>query len=199
MSYTKSGAFLWAGGGKAGATVDLWAASRFTTPPAENANPPDANPPDAGPVTTGTNFGSPGAYTITGITAYTDYYIRVQYGGVSYWGECSAGSLAGFASGTGWTTISAFTHGWSQNGSSPTRWQIINNVVYGEVNITGGSLSQVAFQLPSAAYPSSAVFFPIVTNVSPFVSYALISVNGSFEPLGTGYSSISTSFSYSLG
>lgn len=100
-TYTKTGSFGWAGGGKAGAIVDLWATSRFGGFPPQNAAPPDENPPDAGPATTGQTEGNPGGYLITGITEVQDYYVRVQYGGVSYWGGCPAGSLAGQGSGGG--------------------------------------------------------------------------------------------------
>ena len=94
-TYSKSGSFGWAGGGKSGAIVDLWAASRFGVyPPAENSAPPSGSP-DAGPVTTGVEYGSPGAYLITGIPTVQDYCIRIQYGNQTYWGEVSAASLGG--------------------------------------------------------------------------------------------------------
>lgn len=94
-TYTKSGSFGWAGGGKSGAIVDLWAASRCgNVLPVQGAAPPSGSP-DAGPVTTGSDDGNPGGYVITGITTVQDYYVRIQYGGVAYWGGCSAGSLAG--------------------------------------------------------------------------------------------------------
>lgn len=95
MALSKSGYFGWAGGGKNGAIVDLWATSRFSHPPAENSAPPDSNPPDAGPVTTGVNYGGPGAYTITDIPSVQDYYQRVQYGGNSYWGVVAGQDIAG--------------------------------------------------------------------------------------------------------
>ena len=95
MTLSKSGYFGAGGGGKNGATVDLWAASRFSIPPNENAVVPDANPPDAGPVVTGVNFGGPGSYRIENVPSVQDYYLRVQYGGLAIWSECSAGTLAG--------------------------------------------------------------------------------------------------------
>ena len=108
-TYSKSGSFVWAGGGKSGAIVDLWATSRFSNPPTENSAPP-AGGADAGPVTTGTSFGSPGAYTITGIPTVQDYYVRVQYGGNTYWGICPAGTLTGVSSGGGGGAVtSVFT------------------------------------------------------------------------------------------
>ena len=99
MTLTKSGSFGWAGGGKSGALVDLWATSRFAGMPAENQAPPSGSP-DAGPVTTGENFGNPGAYLISGIATAQDYYVRVQYGGNTYWGACPSGTLGG-SSGSG--------------------------------------------------------------------------------------------------
>jgi fibronectin type III domain protein len=98
MTYTKSGTFGWAGGGKAGAIVDLWAVSRFSGLPTENQAPP-AGAPDAGPVTTGPEFGSPGAFFIADIPLVQDYYIRIQYAGLTYWGFCAAGSLGGVGPG----------------------------------------------------------------------------------------------------
>ena len=93
-TYSKSGSFGWAGGGKSGAIVDLWLASRFSGPPAENQAPPSGSP-DAGPVTTGATFGNPGAYIITGIATLADYYVRIQYGGQTFWGAAPASSLGG--------------------------------------------------------------------------------------------------------
>jgi hypothetical protein len=95
MTLSTSGYFGWAGGGKNGAIVDLWAQSRFGSPPQENSAPPDPDPPDAGPVTTGINFGGPGAYTISTIPSVQDYYLRIQYGGNSYWGVVSAQDISG--------------------------------------------------------------------------------------------------------
>jgi hypothetical protein len=101
MTYTKTGSFGYAGGGKSGAIVDLWAASRIPGGlPAQGANPPSGSP-DAGPVVTGTTEGNPGGYLLTGITTVEDYYVRIQYGGTAYWGGCPAGSLAGQESGGG--------------------------------------------------------------------------------------------------
>lgn len=97
--YTYSGSFGWAGGGKSGATVDLWAKSRFVLPPAENTAPPSGTP-DAGPVTTGIDFGSPGAFTIANIPTVEDYYVRVVYGGNTYWGAVPAGSIQGVGAGS---------------------------------------------------------------------------------------------------
>lgn len=96
MSSFYIGSFGWAGGGKSGAIVDLWAAARFTTYPTENQAPPSGNP-DAGPVTTGPNFGNPGSYVIP-VTVVQDYYQRIQYGGNTYWGFIPSGALGGQAS-----------------------------------------------------------------------------------------------------
>lgn len=93
MAFAKIGSFGWAGGGKEQAIVDLWAASRFLAPPAQNQAPPGPTP-DAGPVTTGENFGNPGAYVID-VATVQDYYQRIQYGGVSYWGAVPAAELMG--------------------------------------------------------------------------------------------------------
>lgn len=93
-TYTKSGSFGWAGGGKSGAIVDLWATSRFGSFPIQGQAPPTGSP-DAGPVTTGSDEGNPGGYLLTGIPSVQDYYVRIQYGGTAYWGGCPAGTLAG--------------------------------------------------------------------------------------------------------
>ena len=93
MAYTKTGYFGYAGGGKNGATVDAWLASRFSGTPAENASPPSGSA-DAGPVTTGVTYGGPGAYTLT-LPSVNDYYVRVQYGGNAYWTLISKGQIAG--------------------------------------------------------------------------------------------------------
>lgn len=197
LSYTAY--FGWAGGGKSGAIVDMWAASRFGTPPGENSAPPSGSP-DAGPVTSGTNFGGPGAFTITGIPNQVDYYLRVQYGGNTYWTEIAGNSLVGAVSTTTWTTVSSFSNGWSNDGAAPlTRWAIINNVVYVEVNITGGTLNAYAFTLPASCQPSVSIVVPIATGTSPFVSSAIMASNGQFTPLNSGYTAVTTSFSYPLG
>ena len=94
MTYTKTGYFGYAGGGKNGAIVDAWLVSRFGgTPPQENSAPPSGVA-DAGPVTTATTFGGPGAYTLT-LPIVADYYVRVQYGGNSYWSTITSGSIQG--------------------------------------------------------------------------------------------------------
>lgn len=100
MTLALSGSFGWAGGGKPGATVDIWAASRFSGVPVQGQAPPSGFP-DAGPVLTGDDFGNPGAFYISGIATQQDYYIRIQYGGETYWGERSAGSLIGASGGGG--------------------------------------------------------------------------------------------------
>ena len=100
MALALSGSFGWAGGGKSGATVDIWAASRFSGVPVQGQAPPSGFP-DAGPVLTGDDFGNPGAFYISGIATQQDYYIRIQYGGETYWGERSAGSLIGASGGGG--------------------------------------------------------------------------------------------------
>ena len=112
MTLTKSGSFLWAGGGKNGAVVDLWLASRFSSQPAED-DPPPPGVPDAGPVTTDISFGGPGAYTID-VTVVADYYQRAIYNGVSYWGFVPAGTIGGNPVTSGgsavvWTTGGTFT------------------------------------------------------------------------------------------
>ena len=99
MTYTTTGYFGYAGGGKNGAVVDAWLASRFGAAPAENAAPPSGVA-DAGPVTTSTTFGGPGAYTLT-LPSVNDYYVRVQYGGNSYWSALSSGSIVGGGGGGG--------------------------------------------------------------------------------------------------
>lgn len=93
-TYAKQGYFGYAGGGKSGALVDLWAASRFAGFPVQNQAPPSGNP-DAGPVTSGENYGGPGAFLVTGIPSEVDYYVRVQYGGNTYWSACPKNTLLG--------------------------------------------------------------------------------------------------------
>jgi hypothetical protein len=68
--------------------------TRFAGFPVQNQAPP-AGAPDAGPVVTSIEEGNPGAFNITDIPSVQDYYIRVQYGGITYWGSCPAGSIAG--------------------------------------------------------------------------------------------------------
>ena len=97
-TYSKAGSFGWAGGGKSGAIVDLWAANRFAGFPVQNEAPPSGSP-DAGPVTTGAIFGNPGGYLITGISTLQDYYVRIQYGGQTFWGAAPASSLGGGSGG----------------------------------------------------------------------------------------------------
>ena len=105
-TYSKSGSFGWAGGGKSGAIVDLWAAARVGGFPVENEAPPSGSP-DAGPVTTGSIYGNPGGYLITGVPSIQDYYVRVQYGGQTFWGACPAATLGGQSGGggSGWPTV----------------------------------------------------------------------------------------------
>jgi len=68
-----------------GVQVDAWAASRFTTPPTlGSAIPSDGLPADIGPVTTGSQYGSYGAWQLTA-TVGTSYYIRALYQNTNYW------------------------------------------------------------------------------------------------------------------
>lgn len=99
-----SGSFALPGtGGTAGAVISAWDEARFSGPPAFDASPPSGSA-DAGPVKTGVLFGAPGAYQLT-VTAATDYWVQVQYGGHSYWifepdiiaGAVSYGTIAGTA------------------------------------------------------------------------------------------------------
>jgi hypothetical protein len=135
-TYSKSGSFGWAGGGKGGAIVDLWAQSRFGSPPAENAAPPSGSP-DGGPVTTGTAYGSPGAFTVT-VTTIQDYYLRVQYGGQSYWSAVAANDLAGAPVASGVTNVSAADA--SLIGTSPTTTPTFSRAALtGDVTASAGS------------------------------------------------------------
>lgn len=129
MTLSKSGYFGFAGGGKDGAVVDMWLASRFTSPPQENQAPPGSTP-DAGPVTTSTAFGGPGAYIITNLVS-EDYYIRVQYGDNTYWGSASAGSIAGAGSSTAvpWSIDPASNNGVTRIRSSTGNF--LNNAGFG--------------------------------------------------------------------
>ena len=120
-NYYKSGSFGYAGGGKTGAIVDMWAVSRFGGVfPAQDAAPPSGSP-DAGPVVTGSEEGNPGGYLIENIPEVVDYNVRFQYGGHSYWGGCPAGSIGGQGSGGG------------GGGGTPF---IVNEVQYGPSTIT---------------------------------------------------------------
>lgn len=119
MTYTKAGSFGFAGGGKSGALVDLWLASRFPNPPGENQAPP-VGVADSVQVTTGPSFGNPGAYVITGITVAADYYVRVQYGGVTYWASAPQTSLSGSAIGTVSSVSGTVQNGFVPSIVSPT-------------------------------------------------------------------------------
>lgn len=91
MTYPYTEYFGSAGGGKNGAVVDAWLASRFMAAPGLNSDPP-AGIADAGPVTTATTYGGPGAYTLE-MPEISDYYVRAQYAGNSYWTFCPSGLL----------------------------------------------------------------------------------------------------------
>lgn len=138
MSYAKQGYFGWAGGGKNGATVDLWATSRFAGFPAENQAPPSGSP-DAGPVTTADGSGGPGAYYISGIATAEDYYVRVQYGGNTYWGACPVGSLVGYSGGGG--AVSSVSNSDGTLTISPTTGAVVASraALTGDATASAGS------------------------------------------------------------
>lgn len=121
MTLTKSGFFAWAGGGKNGASVDMWLASRFIAPPAEGATPPSGTA-DAGPVVTSIAFGGPGAYTLNP-PVVADYYVRAVYNGVAYWGFCPAGSIGGNPNAQGFESAVINTVGGVLTGNTVTLFQ----------------------------------------------------------------------------
>ncbi len=167
MSYFYVGSFGWAGGGKAQATVDLWAATRFGSVPAENQAPP-AGGPDAGPVTTGADAGNPGAYVVEGIEVVQDYYQRIQYGGNTYWGFVPNGSLGG-QSPAGFTVNQQTTNYVAELGDS-------GNIV--EMN----SASANTFTVPpdtSVAWPENATIevSQVNTGVTTVVAGAGVTIN----------------------
>jgi hypothetical protein len=138
-TYAYAGNFGYAGGGKGGATVDMWLASRFSGFPAENQAPPSGSP-DAGPVTTGTNYGGPGGFYISGIATIADYYIRVQYGGNTYWAACSANDLIGAPVASGVTDVTG--DGTSISVANGTTIPIISlDALTGDVTTTAGHVA----------------------------------------------------------
>lgn len=156
--YYKQGSFIGAGGGKAGAIIDLWALSRFGgTFPTEGQAPP-AGSPDAGPVVTGATEGNPGGYLIQNIPVVQDYCLRAQYGGTSYWGGCPAGSIGGQGSGGG------------GGGGTPF---IIEQVIYGPTTTVG-----VNPGLTPAALDSTNLTVTIVVPASAAVRVT-VSISGS--------------------
>lgn len=191
MALTKSGCFVAAGGGKAGALVDMWLASRFPAPPAENSAPPSGSP-DAGPVTTGMNFGSPGSYLIT-VPTLADYWVRVQYGGVSYWSQCPLNTImgapavqgpvgpTGATGATGATgptgpagptyspTWATYTPTWSAstpptigNGTITGRWTQAGKLVSVYLRIVAGTTTTAGSGIYLIGLPVAAVTSPIV-------------------------------------
>jgi hypothetical protein len=94
MAVFKQGYFGWAGGGKNGAIVNGYAATRFSTFPQLNDPPPDTNPPDGGPVTTDNSFGGPGAFLVP-LQVVQDYWFSFDYGGIRTWAFVAAESLSG--------------------------------------------------------------------------------------------------------
>ena len=180
-AYTKAGSFGWAGGGKAGALVDLWATSRFAGFPVQNQAPPSGNP-DAGPVTTGANFGNPGAFVISGIPTVQDYYIRVQYGGETLWGACPAATLGGVGGGGGTDMPIANPTGITQgvetpdsiSGSDSAKWvQFPSNA------------SVMAWGIAGDAFPR-VVFGADPTATSGFSGVGWVSLgDGTFDPVAT--------------
>lgn len=82
-TWTIAGIALGPNGPVNGATVYVWKAQRFPTPPAQNGAAPPGSA-DAGPVTSGTAYGSVGSYNI-GCPTDESYYVAVTYAGVTYW------------------------------------------------------------------------------------------------------------------
>lgn len=82
-TWTIAGIAIGPNGPVNGATCYAWKAQRFSSPPAQNAASPTGTA-DAGPVTSGTTYGSPGAYNLACPTNEA-YYVAVQYAGNTYW------------------------------------------------------------------------------------------------------------------
>jgi hypothetical protein len=172
VTYTKSGSFGFAGGGKSGAIVDLWAASRFgSLPPAEDQAPPSGSP-DAGPVTTSTVDGNPGAFYITGITVVQDYWIRVQYGGKTYWGGCPAATLGGVTTGGSFPT---HTGSGSPQGvvTAAAIGETYQDTAHGGIWVASGTGNNHWFQLggqkPATGTLTGGVFEDAPSNASTIV------------------------------
>jgi hypothetical protein len=94
MAVFKQGFFGWAGGGKNGAIVNAYAATRFGSLPQLDSPPPDTNPPDGGPISTDNSFGGPGAFLMP-LQVVQDYWFSFDYGGIRTWAFVAAESLSG--------------------------------------------------------------------------------------------------------
>lgn len=94
-TFSYAGSFIDSGAGVNGATVSAYKASRFSTPPIKDANPP-VGAADA-TATTDSDYGSDGAFVLEFPTPES-YYIVVTHSGVKYWqGPVYGASLADVA------------------------------------------------------------------------------------------------------
>lgn len=93
MSQSISDTFVTSNGPTNGAIVYAYKASRFSSEPALNGSPPGVYGADAGPVTTGTNFGGPGAFVIS-VPTNEAYYLSFAYNSQTTWKLYTAVSFA---------------------------------------------------------------------------------------------------------
>lgn len=82
------------GGGLDGALVDCYRVSRFAQPPQLGDQPPSGGGDQVGGQVESGGAGSSGRWSLP-IAAIADYYVRVLWKGVNYWGKYSAGSICG--------------------------------------------------------------------------------------------------------
>lgn len=137
MTTTRAGTFITEDGPTNGATVLAYKRARFGAFPAADTLPPSGTA-DAGPVTTGVQYGAPGAYAIT-LPTNEDYYIVVEYLGSHYW---YLSSEATFDDSNGQTLTLVTTPGGPTISSfSPTSGSVVGGDT---ITITGTNLSGAA-------------------------------------------------------
>lgn len=96
-TYYITDAFLVGGVGQNGLTVNAYAESRFTSPPAKNGAAPDGNPADA-TATTGSTYGNDGSFQLT-LSAVGGYWVSVTYSGTTYWKRYEVGGRVLYGAG----------------------------------------------------------------------------------------------------
>lgn len=170
----------------AGAIVSAYLATRFGSPPAQNASPPGSA--DAGPVTVPT-YGGPGAFEIT-VPTVDNYYVGITFSGNTYWKYYPAGS------GTVVTASSGATSSLTPAPRSTSDMFSLITSATGTFTFNNPSGTPIDGQKLTLRFKSTAASmtyaFGTLYRASTGLSFPATSSNDHWDYIGLGYNGVDT-------